>query len=435
MSSPVLTCLPVVESDVFSARLAELERWLWTRGYPSLGMGRLPNAAQLADGVAALSDLYTVNRTARMGAAAGREHLPAKLLYFLISDAPKSACVLRELAGRYGRQPQMPADGAGNAPRQPLRVVDLGAGVGATSVGLLLSLDANQSPEVHIEGIDADAEALRLWRAVTLEAGRIAGVRVDLGTMLCDLNAPTNLPTLEQTDLFMAQAVLNELDFTAEAPAFASAPVSPPPSSQERLAIAQAATDSQRARWISQWVRQAATIVIEPALHDPTRALQRARDRLLSEGGVRVLAPCPHQQPCPMLQRQGDWCHEVRRWEPTPQVASVQAMTRRRDERTKFSFLAISPLAKGEGKPPSGGAAEGQISRVKTGDLPSPALEDSATLSHGEREASVQPLGDLTGRLVSDALNSKGKMERVALHRQGATGATPVARPPANLRQ
>lgn len=75
-----------------------------------------------------------------------------------------------------------------------------------------------------------------------------------------------------------------------------------------------------------------------------------------------------------------DWCHEMRLWSPTPRVAKVQALTRRRDERTKYSFLVMAPR---QHSPP------------------------------------LLPWNELSGRLVSDALNSKGKMERTLCDSDG----------------
>lgn len=92
-----------------------------------------------------------------------------------------------------------------------------------------------------------------------------------------------------------------------------------------------------------------------------------------------------------MLVSKRDWCHEVRLLAPTPKGAEIQALTRRRDDRTKFSFMALTPLPLGEG----------DSTLVESGEGP-PA----------DGPAKVRPSPHLSGRLVSDALNSKGKMER-----------------------
>jgi hypothetical protein len=78
-----------------------------------------------------------------------------------------------------------------------------------------------------------------------------------------------------------------------------------------------------------------------------------------------------------MLAREGDWCHEARRIEPTPRVARIDRIVGRRDERALFAVLATAP-----------GAAPA-----------SPA----------------QPLV----RLVTDTLGSRGKTERLVCRSDG----------------
>ncbi|MCE9591899.1 MAG: small ribosomal subunit Rsm22 family protein [Planctomycetes bacterium] len=345
----MLTLPPLVSDDVFRERLAAFESWLWGDGSLALGWRHSPRPSVLARRVLALSDLYTTERDAIQEESATGEHLMAKVLYFLVSDAPKPVMVLRELAERY---PEMVMA----KPDRPLRVCDAGAGVGATSVGLLLALDSSRVAEAEIEALDSHDRSLDMWSATTRQAAVIAGIRLNAKPVACDLRQ-TAQRTHPGHDLFIAQALLNELFPTAGATA------------EHDEASMQA-----RADWVSALTGGAVGVVIEPALKETTRPLQAVRDQLLKRGGWRVLAPCPHDQPCPMLRSPRDWCHEVRLFEPMKRVAEIQAQTHRRDNRTKFSFLAVAPAAAGL----------------------TPHAAD----------------GNLSGRLVSDALNSKGKMER-----------------------
>ena len=50
-----------------------------------------------------------------------------------------------------------------------------------------------------------------------------------------------------------------------------------------------------------------AVVVVEPGTPAGYARVLEARDRLLASG-LRVVAPCPHQAPCP-LPRGQDWCH------------------------------------------------------------------------------------------------------------------------------
>ena len=69
-----------------------------------------------------------------------------------------------------------------------------------------------------------------------------------------------------------------------------------------------------RAQLVAGWCREllepdGTCIVIEPALRDTSRALLGVRDRLLA-AGLHVAAPCFCQTPCPALLRDRDWCHD-----------------------------------------------------------------------------------------------------------------------------
>lgn len=345
---------PLVSDDIFRQRLAEFEAWLWGDGSYELGWRHAPRPSVLARRVLELSDLYTTGREAIADESATGEHLMAKVFYFLVSDASKPVMVLRELAERYPSMVMRDAD-------RVLRVCDAGAGVGATTVGLLLALDATKVKEVAIDGMDGHARSLDVWPIVAEYAAKISGVRVRARAMVSDLMKPINghgsAGSDGPYDLFIAQALLNELF----------------PTTDYDAAIAADAVRT-RAQWVASHVGSAVGVMIEPALRETTRPLQAVRDHLAASGEWRVLAPCPHQLPCPMMLSQRDWCHEVRLFQPMLRVGEVQGITHRRDNRTKFSFMAVTR---------------------STNDVAPQVMR-----------------GNLSGRLVSDALNSKGKMER-----------------------
>jgi hypothetical protein len=132
-------------------------------------------------------------------------------------------------------------------------------------------------------------------------------------------------------------------------------------------------------------------VVIEPALKTTTRALMALRDTLLALGGAHVVAPCLHQRACPMRAREGDWCHEARRIEPTPRVAAIDRIVGRRDERALYAFLATAP-------------GPGPASPIHPADI---AAEPSAGVPSN------------LVRLVTDTLGSRGKTERLVCRADG----------------
>jgi ribosomal protein RSM22 (predicted rRNA methylase) len=319
--------------------LAELERRIWNgQALPSWPRR---SVAEIAERVRSLSDLYTIERRLLARGQADPRLLEAKTHYFLAADAPKIALALDECARRD------PAFGAVES------VLDVGCGVGATSVGVLLWIagQAAKPRTLRVVGVDRDPAALAVWDRLVAEAAEIAEVRVEREVRCADLLGAE--PSVG-VDLVVCQAALNELLPETSEPEHAPA----------------------AAEAVRRWSRIAPTLIVEPGTRPATRALQRLRDRVLLDGTVRVVAPCPHGQPCPMLARPGDWCHERRVIEPTPMVAAVQALTRRRDEHAVWSFQAFAP---------------GQPSVVRD-----------------------------RWRLVTDPLGSRGKTERVVCTAAGA---------------
>lgn len=218
--------------------------------------------------------------------------LAARAAFFTVADAIKVAIPLGELAGRGA----IPA-------RRPLRVVDLGAGCGAMSLGLAAMLGF----DVELLLVDRDTDALRI-AAAAIRA--LAGPRALVTTRSADV-ATTALPA---TDLVLVGSVLNEL-------------AAPLPVVERALA---AIGDD------------GAVIVVEPALRATTRALHAVRDAVLAGGLGFVFAPCTRRgAPCPALADPDDWCHEDRAVALPPRTAELARLTHLRDAGLKFSYLVL----------------------------------------------------------------------------------------------
>jgi SAM-dependent methyltransferase len=182
---------------------------------------------------------------------------------------------------------------AGALPARPLRVLDLGAGLGATSLGLVRALPKEHTI-AHVTAIDRDGDALATLRRIAegaAERGLLAPV-ASLVTETRDVTTHGWSAGLGEFDLVTAGLALVEMtrslgDETARGEALAA---------HMREALACVRDDG-------------ALVVIEPAMREETRALHRARDVLVREG-VTVFAPCLHTRECPMLANERDWCHE-----------------------------------------------------------------------------------------------------------------------------
>jgi precorrin-6B methylase 2 len=281
---------------------AELEAAVYGAAREVLGDAPLATAA-LTRAIVDRSKRYTSERDRLATPSDPKGDLAARAVFFTVADAMKIAIPLCELAGRGA----LPA-------RRPLRVVDVGAGCGAMSLGIVASLvtDATGDGAFAITAIDRDVDALRIAASALRTLGEQRNVTVGITTRVADV-ATTALPA---ADLVVLGTVLNEL-----APAARS----------ELVERALAAVDAD-----------GAVIVIEPALRDTSRALHELRDDILRAGRATVFAPCTRRgAPCPALANADDWCHEDRAVALPPRTAELARLTHLRDSGLKFSYLVL----------------------------------------------------------------------------------------------
>ena len=323
--------------------------------------------AALARAVIRLSDLYTSERRSLAREQADEDHLVAKCGYFLASDAPKVVLALQEAAARSAAFARL-------SRLERVRVLDLGAGVGATSCGFLAWLAAVRSRfhtnptqdrrmRVELHAFELGAPAARAYEQSVRVAAEAANVDVEVRVEARDFRHKS-VPALAQTsDVILCQTALNELLVEDHVdPRHLPATVD----------------------MVTQWARAAPLLLIEPALRSTTRALMALRDALVAhsaaQSAVHVVAPCLHQHACPMRAKVEDWCHEARRVEPTPRVAAIDRIVGRRDGRALFAYLATSP---------------------SRDEAPNSMIPESAI------------------RIVTDTLGSRGKTERVVCRADG----------------
>ena len=261
------------------------------------------------------SKRYTSERERLAQPADRTADLAARAVFFTVADAMKIAIPLGELAGR-GALP----------PRRPLRIVDVGAGCGAMSLGLVASLltDAMGDASFEILAIDQDMDALRIAGAALRKLAEARGTSVAVTTRVADVQS-TSLPP---ADLVVMGTVLNEL------------------SAETRTALVD--------RALAAVAEDGAVIIIEPALRDTSRALHEVRDSVLTAKKAHVFAPCTRRgAPCPMLASPDDWCHEDRAVTLPPRTAELARLTHLRDSGMKFSYLVLrhsdAPLVEAPG--------------------------------------------------------------------------------------
>ena len=106
-------------------------------------------------------------------------------------------------------------------------------------------------------------------------------------------------------------------------------------------ALAELAPPAQAATVGRLWTASAgALVIVEPGTPAGYTRILAARDALIAEG-AKILAPCPHQAPCPLVAP--DWCHfAVRLSRSRDHMAAKGATLGYEDE--KFSYLvAVRP--------------------------------------------------------------------------------------------
>jgi ribosomal protein RSM22 (predicted rRNA methylase) len=79
--------------------------------------------------------------------------------------------------------------------------------------------------------------------------------------------------------------------------------------------------------------------VIEPGTPAGFARIIRARTTLI-DSGFTIVAPCPHESRCPMLQR-GDWCHFAERLDRSRLHRSVKAGELSYEDE-KYSYVAAT---------------------------------------------------------------------------------------------
>lgn len=183
--------------------------------------------------------------------------------------------------------------------------VDVGAGSGASSLALLLPASGHAARRVTL--VEQSASALQMAREL-LEG--LGDVRVHQG----DLHGA---PPAAEADLLLSAFTFGEL---AGSPFDAWRTL-------ERLAP-----------------RAGLAAIVDAGDRPRARRLQELRDSLRDGGerGLRVIAPCPHDDICPALLRARDWCHARLPKELPDRLARFARAVGRDDEQMAASFLLLA---------------------------------------------------------------------------------------------
>jgi ribosomal protein RSM22 (predicted rRNA methylase) len=276
------------------------------RGWPTSH-----DVAKLAARVAELSAAYNNAAVAR---AAVKDAGAARLGFSFARDVPKGAAAVRELV----------ATGKLRLQGTALRVLDVGAGLGATTWGLLRALGATgDRGAVEATWIDSDARALELGGEIVRQRAGRDGIALRVTPVVRPIAARGSLEDLGRFDVVLAGNVLSELGVGLAA--------------QKRVGDHAALLEAMLEGCADE---HGALVIVEPALRDRTRHLHRVRD-VLAARGATVFAPCLHAAPCPALARDSDWCHEDLPVDLPHWLAPVARAAGLRREGLTLSYLVL----------------------------------------------------------------------------------------------
>jgi hypothetical protein len=280
-------------------------------------------------------------------------------------------------------------------------VLDVGAGLGATTWGVVRALAAaGGSGRVEAMWVDEDARALELASDIASARRGQGPVELRVTTLARPLAALGDRPRF---DLVLAGNVLSELDVGLPAPARVE----------------------RHAELLLGWLAQrlapdGSLVVVEPALRDRTRHLHRVRD-VLAARGATVFAPCLHASPCPALARETDWCHEDLPVDLPPWLALVARAAGLRHEGLTFSYVVL----RGDGRrlvdtiaPPSPASGPSRVARLRVVSGPMPTKGKSEAFLCGELGERAPGEGlvvarERVGRLDRDASDDNDPWDRI----------------------
>ena len=318
-----------------------------------------------------LADRYTVARPVDEAAAApylrDTRSCAAYSLFFAPQTYVRLSHILAEL-------PPFPETA------QPLRVLDLGAGTGAASWALLDHLGRRP---VALTAWDHSRPALRCLHELFTALRHARWPEATLRTNPEPLESFT--VTSEKFDVVLLHYVLNELS----------------PAARRTLL-------SRAARSLAPNGR---LILCEPLVRDEGDSMRELRAYALADLKLHVLAPCPHEQACPL----GEPCHDVRTWKLSQGLQILNSALHRDLRHLAYALLVLTPeppapasmlRARVVGSPAHakgqtlclGCCSDGQIHRLQLlhRDFDTAGRKDLRHLERGQilRLAALTPLGD-----------------------------------------
>ncbi|MEY3901113.1 MAG: hypothetical protein RL189_419 [Pseudomonadota bacterium] len=217
-----------------------------------------------------------------------------------------------------------------------INIIDFGAGPLSASIGFLFAINQfrtlnspRHSPamRVHITAVERSERAVRKGESL-LKSSLTGNIQVEVART-------TSIPKDGKFQVILAANIFNEI---------------PEKHRQKTFESLMSTLDSASANL---------ALVIEPGQEQHSRNLAGMRDNILTQSvfrGLRVIAPCPHQSPCPLSSaaNRNDWCWFKTFFKRPPLLLEIDRRSRIEHSELAFSFLAVSSSLRNSNKIPWG---------------------------------------------------------------------------------
>jgi thiamine-phosphate pyrophosphorylase len=295
----------------------------------------------------------------------------------------------------------------GRLAADPLRVLDLGAGMGAMTWGLAAACEeasrcADGGRRIVADWVDENVGAMEVGK----DLASAAFPRLDVRTHPRGIFAPQR----GRYDVVFLGQVLSEVDLDR--------------TPEERIEL--------HARLVGILIEQhlekdGSLIVVEPALKDRTRHLHAVRARVLEESARRgtpanVFAPCLHDGSCPALAQSSDWCHEDLPIDLPEWLVPIAKRAGLRWQGLTFSYLVLRV---------DGASCMDRSSTVAAGSLGWSRVTSNRLVSKGREEVclcAAEPPGSARRLYRIDREASEANASWDTIHRGDVIGVGTLAK-------
>lgn len=243
--------------------------------------------------------------------------------------------------------------------QRPLRILDLGAGLGGASLGVISALLALypsiSSSTIHLTAVDHGTQNLHwLQRMVQELSPHWPNVCLDIRHE--DLwryghdqkqVSPDLTPNIKKPGSHHRTTLLKEGEPKSwpKEGKILEDPWDLVISSFALTEIFRGQTGSNMWHWLRGVLQRldpdGLLLILEPASQDSCERLEDIRDRIAAEGEFHLWGPCLHQRSCPLLAFGQSWCHEVREWKAPDSLHFLNRKLFRDTQVLRFGFLMV----------------------------------------------------------------------------------------------